>query len=401
MAKQIDHPDKRPVLKLQPGRHKRVGLGHPWIYSNEIDPDSADLKSITPGSLVTVQTNFGEPIGVCYYHPNSLIAARMIDRQANTNVNLEFISGRLKRALDLREKIFKEPFYRLVHAEADGLPGVVVDRMGDVAVLQLNTQGAVTLQPLLVEALKKVIKPKTIVARIGADPSGREGLEPSVEVLGDALPAELIIRENDAQFYVDVVEGQKTGWFFDQRQNRVFMNRLAEGNTVLDLYAFGAGFGIQLAMNGAKEVVAVDRSKASLELAQKSAALNKVDGVCAFEEAEVFKYLESNANKKYDIVIADPPAFIKTKKDMAAGSKGYRKLTRLAADVVKPGGFLFSASCSHHVDTALYWEQVRMGLAKAGRTGRIIRQAGAGPDHPIHPFLPESAYLTALVIQLD
>lgn len=392
----------RPVIKLLPGRHKRVGLGHPWIYSNEIDND-ADSKKIKAGSIVTVKTNFGEVIGVAYYHPNTLIAARMLDKVGDTLIDEDFIIGRIERAFHLREKLFDQPYYRLVHSEADGLPGVVIDRYGDAFVVQLNTQGAYKLKTELVVALKKSCGAKTIITRTGSLGQEQEGLPDETDVVLGKPILTADVLENDATFVADITGGQKTGWFYDQRDNRAFVASLCEGKSVLDVYSFSGGFGVLAATRGAKSVTLVDRSEPALTLAKQAAAKNKVEKICSFEKAEAFDYLEKTikAKKTYDVVITDPPAFIKTKKDLAAGTKGYRKLSHLAIDVVKPGGFLFIASCSHHMSMDLFWEQISMGLAKAGRTARIIRQSGAGPDHPVHPFLPESAYLTALVLQVD
>jgi 23S rRNA (cytosine1962-C5)-methyltransferase len=209
--------------------------------------------------------------------------------------------------------------------------------------------------------------------------------------------------ENGARFPIELGHGQKTGWFFDQRENRAMVASLAAGARMLDLYCYGGGFAVQAALAGAREVLAVDRSEAALAAAAAAAELNGVAGRCRFERGEAFDRMQRlrEAGERFDIVVADPPAFVKSKKELAQGAKGYRKLMRLAAPLVNPGGFLFAASCSHHVDPALFADQLRRGLIDANRSGRILASTGAAKDHPVHPALPESAYLKAQFLQLD
>ena len=211
------------------------------------------------------------------------------------------------------------------------------------------------------------------------------------------------VEEGGAHFFIDPLAGQKTGWFFDQRDNRAFMASLAKGKRVADFYSYAGGFAIRAALGGASEVRAFDSSETALELARRAAERNGVSSICKFERAEAFAELEklAKAGERFDVVICDPPAFIKSRKDVNSGAKGYRKLARLAAAITAPSGFLFIASCSHHMEPARFAEEVHRGIAAAGRSARIIRQSGASPDHPIHPFLPESAYLKAEVLQID
>ena len=397
-----DNPADRPTVTLLPGHQKRALHGHPWIFSNEIQMDAA-AKALTPGGLVTLKTGDGRALGVATFNPHTLVAARLFDRDVGRRIEAEFLAKRLRRALAIREKLYHEPFYRLIHAEADGIPGAVVDRFGDVTVAQLNTAGATRLEPELLAALETVLSPKAVVLRNDSPGRGLEGLGEEVRVARGEIAGPTELRENGARFEVDLLGGQKTGWFYDQRDNRGFMAKLAKGSRVLDLYCFVGGFAIEAAVAGATAVVGIDRSEPALALAARAAVLNGVEGRSEFRRSEAFAELQTlaSAGERFDLVIADPPAFVKSKKDLGPGLRGYRKLARLAAGVVAPQGYLFLASCSHNVSPEDFWEAVRRGLEDASRSGRLLRSAGAAPDHPVHPHLPESAYLKGLVLALD
>jgi 23S rRNA (cytosine1962-C5)-methyltransferase len=392
----------RPTITVLPGRHKRARAGHPWVYSNEIAMDNT-AKKMAPGTLVRLAAATGEPLGVAMFNPHTLIAARILDRNPATVVDAEFLRQRLARALRLRERLYPGGFYRLIHAEADGLPGLVVDRYGEAVVVQANTAGMDRLLPDLLTALDAELAPKTVVLRNDSPARGLETLASDVRIAKGKLEGPLEVIENGCSFFVDLQTGQKTGWFFDQRDNRAAAARLAAGGTVLDLYTYGGGFAIAAARAGAKEVTAIDRSAPALALAEESARRNGVEAACRFSRAEAFEELErrSAGSARFDVVIADPPAFVKSRKDLAAGLRGYRKLVRLAAQVVAPGGVLFIASCSHNVERAMFDDEVRRGLIDAGRSGRVLLASGAAADHPVHPALPESVYLKASLIQLD
>jgi 23S rRNA (cytosine1962-C5)-methyltransferase len=391
-----------PQIRLLPGRHRRVAGGHPWAYSNELDM-TAEAKALPPGSLVLLATHAGETIGVAGFNPQSLIAARLIDRRPKAIVGADYLAGRLRRCLAMRERLFDAPCYRLVHAEADGLPGLIVDRFGDAVAVQLNAAMMERQRASLLAALDEVLASRIVVLRNDSPVRKLEGLETGIEtVRGDAAePVELV--ENGARFLADLAGGQKTGWFYDQRDNRRFMASLCRDARVLDVYSHTGGFAIHAAAAGAASVTAVDKSAAALALAERAAQLNGCEGRCGFVKADAFNEMERlwAAGERYDVVIADPPAFVKSKKDIKAGIKGYRKMMRLAARLAAPGGFLFVASCSHNMTAELFDEQIRKTLSDANRGARILRRAGAAPDHPTHPFLPESGYLKALALQLD
>ncbi|WP_207480814.1 class I SAM-dependent rRNA methyltransferase [Arenibaculum pallidiluteum] len=392
----------RPTVRMLPSRHKRAAQGHPWIYSNEIHMDQ-ETRAIPPGSLVRVVTEGGAALGAATFNPRTLIACRLVATGPDTAIDRRFLAGRLRRALTLRERLFERPYYRLIHAEADGLPALIVDRFGGTVVVQANSAGMDRLEPELLAALDEVLAPDCVLMRNDSSARALEGLAQETRVAKGSLDGPLRVEENGAVFFGDPAGGQKTGWFFDQRENRAFMAGLAQGARVLDAYCYNGGFGVLAAARGAAEVVLVDRSEGALANAGRAAEANGVAGRCEFRRAEVFAELErlGAAGERFDVVIADPPAFVKSRKDVQVGARGYRKLARLSAALVAPGGFLFIASCSHNMETALFAEQIAAGLRDTGRTGRILRSAGAAPDHPVHPLLPESAYLKAQVLQLD
>jgi 23S rRNA (cytosine1962-C5)-methyltransferase len=398
----IDDPATRPQIRVLPGRHKRARAGHPWVFSNEIDMTAA-ARALLPGTLVTLVDGGGAPIGVATFSPHPLISARILDRDAATVIDRRFIATRIERAAGLRAKLVDGPFHRLVHAEADGLPGLIADRYDGLVVVQMNTAGMDRLSDEIVAALEMVLAPRAVYLRNDSPSRRLEGLAAETRLARGTLDGPLTLVENGARYLADPKSGQKTGWFFDHRDNRALMARLAAGGRMLDVYAYLGGFGLLAALGGATEVICVDRSEAALALAEQAAALNGVAERCSFVRAEAFAELarRNAADERFDVVVCDPPAFVKARKDLRVGIKGYRKLVRRAAALVADGGFLFVASCSHHVDADLFAEQVRGGLRDAGRSGRILHAGGAAPDHPIHPYLPESAYLKCMALQLD
>ncbi|CAA7611501.1 SAM-dependent methyltransferase [Candidatus Terasakiella magnetica] len=395
-----DDSAARPVIRLAKGRSKRLRAGHPWVFSNEIEM-TPEAKALPPGALVTLMDAGDERLAVATFNPHSLIAARVLSRRAADTIDAAFLAERLRAALDLRDSLFDGPYYRLIHSEADRLPGLVVDRYGDVLAVQTNTAGMERLLPDLLAAFEMVLKPRAVVLINDSPVRKLEGLDLHHAVAAGELTGPVELVENATRFVADLTDGQKTGWFFDQRDNRAFIARLAKGRRVLDVYTYAGGFAVQAAMSGAIETIAIDRSEHSLALADKAAALNGV--TVQTVRAEAFAEMERlhKAGERFGVVVADPPAFVKSKKDLGAGAKGYRKMARLAAALVEPGGFLLCASCSHHMPAETFAEEIGHGLHLAGRSGRILRSAGAAPDHPLHPMLPESAYLKALVMQLD
>jgi 23S rRNA (cytosine1962-C5)-methyltransferase len=393
---------KLPSVLLRAGEDRRVRAGHPWAFSNEILMD-AETKALPAGSLAILRAPGGEALGLVTFNPHSLIAARLLTSNPEAVVDALFFGRRIARAAALRDRLIGVPYYRLIHAEADGLPGVIVDRFGDALVVQVNSAGMAALTPVLLEALEAELSPGTIVLKNDSPVRELEGLEREVVVAkGGAGPVEVI--ENGARFVADLSGGQKTGWFYDQRDNRRFMAGLARDASVLDVYSYSGGFGVLAAKEGAQSVTCLDRSRAALDAAEAAAKVNGVEGRVSMQKVEAFEALEKlggTAARKFGVVICDPPAFVKSRKDLKTGAQGYRKLVRLAAPLVARGGFFFVASCSHLMDVPVFAEQVRRGLRDAERTGRILLSSGAALDHPVHPNLPETAYLKALTLQLD
>lgn len=391
-----------PMIKILPGEDRRLRHGSPWLFSNELRMD-ADAKAVPPGSLVRLMSGNGKILGVAQFNPHSLIAARLLTRNKDAQVDRRFFTHRLVRALSLRERLFETPHYRLVHAEADGLPGLVVDRFGGTLVVQLNTAGMQAMEETVVAALREVLQPEAILARNDAPARQHEGLPSEVRPLLGEVGERIELVENGLTFLADPAGGQKTGWFYDQRDNRRFAASLAKGEDVLDVYSNSGGFALTAAAGGARSVTAVDSSAHALELSAESAARQGRAERCRFERAEAFAFLDQagQAKRRFGLVVADPPAFVKSKRDLGPGLKGYRKLARLTAAVVSEPGFLCLGCCSHHVSLEQFAAETWAGIREAGRGGRLIRTAGAGPDHPVHPALPETAYLKFLAYALD
>jgi 23S rRNA (cytosine1962-C5)-methyltransferase len=388
-----------PVIRLKPKEGRRVRAGASWVFSNEIAMD-AKAKALAPGALVNLQGDDGRVFGTGYFNPKSLIGVRLLDPAADAAIGQAFFTERLLRALALRDALYDRPFYRLVHAEGDGLPGLTVDRFGETCVVQITTAGMEALLAPMLAALGEVVQPTTVILRNDTPSRSLEGLESYVRAAkGEA--SRIAVEENGARYFADPQAGQKTGWYYDQRDNRAFMAVLVKGKSVLDTYCYTGGFAIAAARTGAAEVVGLDSSAPALALAEDAAAANGVEA--KFVKADVFEELERLGAKAevFDIVIADPPPFVKSRKDIEPGAKAYRKLARLASAVTAPGGFLLLASCSHNMALERFSQECATGIARSGRRGALIRQSGAGPDHPVHPLLPETAYLKALVYALE
>lgn len=387
----------RKTIILPKGRRARVGS--PWIFSNEIRMDQP-AKALAPGAVVNLRGEDGRDFGTGYFNPKSLIAVRLLAEQCDTAIDASFFAARLKRALALRQSLYDKPFYRLVHAEGDHLPGLVIDRFADTLTVQIGTAGMERQRDAILAALDDVVKPATVILRADAPSRALEGLDSYVET-AKGKGHRIAVEENGARYIADLTEGQKTGWYYDQRDNRAFIAAMAKGKSVLDAYSYTGGFGILAAKAGAREVVCLDSSAPALALAEESARANdvKIQPV----KADVFEELERliAAGETFDMVLADPPPFVKSKKDLEPGAKAYRKLARLAAQVTAPNGTLLLASCSHNIPPDRFAAECAAGIQRAGRRASLIRQAGAGPDHPVHPSLPESAYLKALVYALD
>ncbi|MGH6878640.1 MAG: class I SAM-dependent rRNA methyltransferase [Rhizomicrobium sp.] len=393
---------KHPFLRLKPREGRRVRAGAPWIFANELIID-AGTRSLPPGALVDVGGDDARKFGAGYYNANSLIAVRLFETAPGADIDTGFFAARIARALALRESLFDRPFYRLAHAEGDRLPGLTIDRYGDICAVQITTAGMEALSANIVAALERVIAPTSIVWRADSPVRALEGLPSFVEAAtGDVAPR-ISLEENRTRYFADLLGGQKTGWYFDQRDNRAYMASLARGRSVLDVFCHSGGFALAAARAGAKEASGLDSSSDAIALAEEGAAANAVSGICRFVKVDAMEELErlAAACEAFDIVICDPPPFVRSRKDLESGARAYRRLARLAARVVSPGGFLLLASCSHNMPPDRFRAECAAGIARAGRRASLIREAGASPDHPVHPMLPETAYLKALVYAIE
>ncbi|WP_275288983.1 class I SAM-dependent rRNA methyltransferase [Halomonas elongata] len=389
-------------LRLKKNADRRLKSGHLWLYSNEIDTGTTPLKDFAPGEQAVVEAANGKAMGVAYVNAHSLICARLVSRDAGTTLDRSLLVHRLNQALSLRQRLFAKPFYRLVHGEGDLLPGLVIDRFDDVLVVQLNTAGMEAVREPLLDALDKVLSPRAVVLR--HDTSGRrmEGLEGGVEVLGDEPPESVELEENGVRFVAPVMDGQKTGWFFDHRANRAWLNGLVAGKRVLDVFSYVGGWGVQAAAHGASEVLCVDASERALQGVAENAELNGLQERVAVGEGDAFEALAALKadDERFDVVILDPPAFIKKRKDTAAGERAYGRLNREAMRLLGRDGLLVSASCSMHLGMDRLTDVVRGAARHQDRHGQVIFQGHQGPDHPVHPAIPETSYLKALGVRV-
>lgn len=389
----------RPVVRLNPNADRRLRAGHPWAFSNEIRM-SPEYRGWERGMPVKLESADGWRYGTFMFNAHSLIAARLLDRNPDAAIDAEWVGHRIARAAALRAQLAPPRFHRLVHAEADGLPGLVVDRYGDVAVVQANTAGMDRLLPLITAALVGQLGLRAVVARNDSAARGQEGLGEEIRLL-HGTDAATVAEAGGIVFPIDPLGGQKTGFFYDQGPNRAVVAGLAQGARVLDVFCHVGAFGLACARAGAASVTLVDSSAPALEQALAAAARNGLQGVAA-RRGDAFDVMAELAQEgaRFDIVVVDPPAFAKTKRDQANGLRAYSRMARLAAALVVPGGFLFAASCSHHAPLDLFGAAIAEGLHRARREGAVVFTGFAGPDHPVHPQLPESAYLKGLLLRL-
>ncbi len=389
-------------LRLKKNADRRLKAGHLWLYSNEIDIATTPLKDFEPGAQAVIEAANGKPMGIAYVNPHSLICARIVSRDVDVRLDRSLFVHRFKQALSLRERMFAKPFYRLVYGEGDLLPGLIVDRFDDVLVVQLNTVGMDRLREEIVAALEKVLAPRAIVFKNDSSGRRQEKLGDEVEVAYGELPDQVLLEENGVRFVVPVLDGQKTGWFFDHRANRAWLNGLVAGKRVLDVFSYVGGWGVQAAAHGASEVLCVDSSAQALERVAENAALNGLAEQVAVGEGEAFEALAAlkAEGEQFDVIVLDPPAFIKRRKDIPNGERAYSRLNREAIRLLGRDGMLLSASCSMHLAPERLMECVRGAVRHQDRHGQVIYQGHQGPDHPVHPAIPETAYLKAMGVRV-
>lgn len=391
-----------PGLYLRRGEDARLRAGHLWVYSNEIDVARSPLSAFQPGDCCVILDHRGKPLGVGYVNPNSLIAARLVSRGLEHALDRSLFVHRLNVALSLRERLYDTPYYRLVFGESDGLPGLVLDRFGDVVVGQIATAGMERLKEPLTEAIVKVLKPRQLWWKNDASIRSAEGLPAYADLGHGEHGGEVLAREGELVFRIDPVGGQKTGWFHNQRENRVQLARFVRGRRVLDVFSYLGGWGIAAAHAGASEVTCVDASAAAVEAVAANAGRNGVADRVSAVRADAFDHLKAlrEARERYDVVILDPPAFIKRRKDFKEGSLAYRRLNELGMQVLARDGILVTCSCSHHMPRAALLEGVQQAARHLDRQAQSLVSLQQGPDHPVHPAIPETDYLKGFILRV-
>jgi 23S rRNA (cytosine1962-C5)-methyltransferase len=390
-----------PELRLKPREERRLTAGHLWIFSNEVDIARTPLTSFRPGALCRVVASNDRFLGYAYVNPHALICARILGRDPEHPPGKSLIVHRLQVALALRERLYAEPYYRLAYGESDGLPGLVLDRFGDVVVGQAGTAGMEALKPAVAAAVQKVIGPRTFIWKNDSGAREIEGLPAYVETAFGPEVDEAVVPENGVRFVVPMGQGQKTGWFYDQAYNRRSLLKYVSGRRVLDVFSYLGAWGLAAARAGASEVLCVDSSAAALALLQRTAEANALGSVRS-ERADAFDALAAlrAAGEKFDVVVIDPPAFIKRRKDIPKGQAAYRKLNQLAMQVLARDGILVSCSCSHHLAQDDLMVAIQQSARHVDRFAQVIEVGGHSPDHPIHPAIPETRYLKSLICRV-
>ena len=389
-----------PVLRLKRNEDRRLHAGHLWIFSNEVDTAQTPLPKFQAGEVVRVLAHNDRALGLAYVNPQSLIAARMLETWKLPDT--AWLAARIRTAMTLRDRLYPKPYYRLVYGESDGLPGLVVDRYGTSCVAQIGTAGMERLKPQIQEALSQVVKCDALLFKNDSTAREMEGLPSYVEAVKGTFEQPALVIEDGLEFQAPLAEGQKTGWFFDQAANRRALSKyVTAGGRVLDVFSYVGAWGIRAAHHGAREVTCVDSSAAALDLAAANAQRNRVK--LTTRKGDAFDVLEEFARQgaRFDIVIVDPPAFAKRKKDLPKALAAYKRLNQLAIQVIAPEGILVSCSCSFHVSA----EDLQDAIAKAARGAdkhvQILEMGGQAPDHPVHPAIPETRYLKAYFCRIN
>ena len=389
-----------PSLILKKHAHRRLRAGHLWVFSNEVDTARTKLTAFAPGVAVEIREHGGGFLGRGDVNPNSLICARILSRDEHHPPDRAWLVQRLNLALALRARLYPRPFYRLAFGESDGLPGLVVDRYGEVLVAQITTAGMERMKDDIVAALVTALKPAGILWRNDVSIRELEGLSLYADTAYGTVPERIIVEEHGRKFEVALAGGQKTGWFFDQHDNRGRLARYVPGRRVLDVFSYVGAWGIQALAWGAREALCMDSSAGALALAEHNAALNGVH--VGVHKADAFDGLRAlhAAGEKFDVVILDPPAFVKRKKDLAAGRDAYRRLNQLGMQLLAHDGLLISCSCSHHLPADELLAAIQSAARHVNREAQLLERGAQAADHPVHPAIPETAYLKAFFVRV-
>lgn len=384
-------------LYLHPGRERRILHGHRWVFSNEI---AGNLSDYEPGSWVEVLTAKGVSLGSGYINPSSLIAVRLLCPPGKMP-DEDFFRQALRRSAAFRETVYPgSDCCRLVFGESDGLPGLVVDRYADVLVYQVGTLGMSRMEELIRDLLVDIFKPSALVFRNDSPSRTLEGLDQEKGVAYGGVSGEIQVQIDGIRYLVDVLRGQKTGLFLDQRDNRRIARRWMEGKKVLDLFCYTGGWALSAAAGGASEVTGVDQSAEAIAGAIRNAGLNRFEGRVSFVEADVFGYLKKVERGSFDVVILDPPAFARTKSAIQEAKKGYTDINRRALLALRPGGVLITCSCSYHMSEELFREMLLAASMASGRRLRLLQVFGQALDHPSLLAMPETKYLKCFVVEI-
>nr|WP_298165183.1 class I SAM-dependent rRNA methyltransferase [uncultured Pseudomonas sp.] len=391
-----------PSLRLKANADRRLRAGHLWVYSNEIDVAATPLHGFAAGDQAILEAAGGKPLGVVAISPNNLICARVLSRDVKHVLDKSLLVHRINVALSLRERLFEQPCYRLVYGDSDLLPGLVVDRFFDILVVQLASAAMERHKDEVLAALIQVLKPRGILLKNDSAARDAEGLERYVDTAFGVVPEWVALEENGVKFEAPVIEGQKTGWFYDHRMNRARLAPYVKGKRVLDLFSYIGGWGVQAAAFGATEVMCVDASGFALDGVERNAALNGLSEQVACIEGDVFAALKElkSAEERFDVVIADPPAFIKRKKDLKNGEAAYRRLNEAAMRLLNKDGILVSASCSMHLPEDDLQNILLTSARHLDRNIQLLERGAQGPDHPVHPAILETRYIKSLTCRL-
>ena len=390
------------TLRLKKREQRRVVAGHDWIFSNEVDTATTPLKGVEPGAPVVVESANGTFMGHAYVNPHSLIALRITSRRANKPFSSDILRERLRIALSLRQRRYPAPYYRWVHSEGDALPGLIVDRYDSVCVVQITTAGMEVFRDDIVEHIAALIECSAILLRNDSPVRELEHLPLYREwQLGDAVE-NLNVIENGLNFEVPAEISQKTGWFYDHRESRAALAPWVKNCRVLDVYTYLGGFALNAAQAGAQEVIAIDASEAATRAATKNAARNgfaeKFTAICG-DGVETMRSLFA-ADERFDVVVLDPPAFIKRRKDRDAGARHYGLNNRLAMRLLKPGGILLTASCSQALSDKELVQLVRQNAPPKSLGVQVLQPLSQAADHPVHIAMPETHYLGGVIARV-
>ena len=399
----MDSNEKYTIIRLKPKvSSAKILAGFPWVYDNEIVLDRR-TKKLTSGKVVELQDSERNFLATAVVNPNSKIFARVLTNTPKRVEESELVLKRINKAKSLRDSIFKEPYYRLVNSEADQMPGTIIDRFGSFFVIQLNSVWSENNLENITKVLVQLFNPDGIFKNSNSRARALEGLDDRSLIVHGSLPsAPLEVPMNGAIYMADLNQGQKTGLFYDQRQNHAFLASISKNKTVLDVFSHVGGFALAALAGGAAEATAIDSSQAALDLAEQGAIVNDFESAFSVIKDDAFNALKClrSEEKKFDIVVCDPPAFAPSKQALSSGLRAYERLARISADLVEEGGILVLCSCSHAASLLKFRESCIRGINLAGRNSSIIFTGFAGPDHPVHPMLSENGYLKSLFLSL-